>query len=52
MCIVCIEFNKGTITKLEADRAFVELLNTSESIDLIHVQEAIEAIMDDKTKKD
>lgn len=46
MCIICIEFQKGSINAQEARRARSELVNTGE-IDKEHAQE-LEALLDEK----
>lgn len=46
MCIICVLWEKGKLTKKEADNAFVELIDTSNMTEeeLMHAQEAIEKI--------
>lgn len=46
MCIVCILYEKGKLTKQEADRALTEIITeSSDNKELIHAQEAVERIM-------
>lgn len=50
MCLICILWEKDKITAREADRALVELIETDENVDLIHVQETIERILKEENE--
>lgn len=48
MCLVCVEWQAGRMTKKEVDRALTELIQLgSPDEDLIHAQEVIEMVGQD-----
>lgn len=45
MCLVCVEWQAGRMTKREADRALTEIVLTSKDEDIfLHVQEVLEEL--------
>lgn len=50
MCVVCIEFAKGKMTKDEADRALSELVFTDPKFDMEHLPE-VEQLIDNGPDK-
>ncbi len=39
MCAVCVEYQKGNLTRLEAERALNELINTDPKFNLGHLED-------------
>lgn len=46
-CAVCVEYQKGTITRDEAEKALNEMIFTVDGFDMEHVQEVEKLISGD-----
>ena len=45
MCLVCVEWQAGRMTKAEVDRALTEIVaSTNDLSDFIHAQEVLEEV--------
>lgn len=47
MCAVCVEYQKGTITREEAEKALNEMIYTVDGFDMEHVEEIEQMISGD-----